>query len=144
MWQGAQDGESVLWWGMVDINVQREVSGPRARARVRVWFLESCRGRVLVRLDWVSFSKVMATVQFSHRITVRQGWHPWSWWRVGPQVCTRVRVMSLLKCMRWMGLCLDLGSYSDVWTKASLDFIIKIWHRWHQCWLWPFRLKNLG
>ena len=24
------------------------------------------------------------------------------------------------------GLCLDLGSYSDMWVKASLDFIIKV------------------
>ena len=36
---------------MVDINVQGEVSGTHARARVTVMYLESCRGRVLVRLD---------------------------------------------------------------------------------------------
>ena len=36
---------------MVDVLGQGEVSGPLARARVRVRFLESCRGRVLVCLD---------------------------------------------------------------------------------------------
>ena len=27
-----------------------------------------------------------------------------------------------------MGLCLDLGSYSDMGASASLDFMIKVWH----------------
>ena len=42
------------------------------RARLRVRFLENCMGRVLVRLDRGSFSKVRATVQLSRWITVRQ------------------------------------------------------------------------
>ena len=42
------------------------------RARVRIRFLENCMGRVLVRLDGGSFSKVRATVQLSRRITVRK------------------------------------------------------------------------
>ena len=77
---------------MVDVSGQAELSGPRAKARVRVRLLESCRGRVLVCLDIGSSSKFKATVKFSHTITVRQGCHPWYWWRVSPQVCARVRV----------------------------------------------------
>ena len=68
-----EDGGSGLWGGMIDVNGQGEVSGPRARARVRVRFLESCRGTVLLCLDSGSFSKFRATLQFSRRITVRQG-----------------------------------------------------------------------
>ena len=37
--------------GMVYVNGQGEVYGPRARARVRFRFFESCKGRLLVRLD---------------------------------------------------------------------------------------------
>ena len=83
---------SATWWIRFMVRHgwcqwSRWVSGPRARARVRVRFLESCRGRVLVHLVWESFSKVRATVQLSHRITLRPGWHAWWCWGVRPQVC---------------------------------------------------------
>ena len=58
---------------MVDVSGQAELSGPRAKARVRVRLLESCRGSVLVCLDRGSSSNVRATVKFSHTTTVRQG-----------------------------------------------------------------------
>ena len=93
MWRGAEDGCSGLRWGMVYVTGQSEGSGPRARPRFRVRLLESCRGRVLVRLEWSSFCKIRATVQFNSRITVRQVWHPWLWCRVRPQVCAKVRFM---------------------------------------------------
>ena len=55
------------------MNSQGEVSGPRARGRVRFRYLESYWGSVLVRLGSGSLSKFKATVQFSRRITLRQG-----------------------------------------------------------------------
>ena len=55
IWRGVQDGGLGLWWGMDDVNGQGEVSGPEARARVRVRFLESCRGMVFVRFDWGAY-----------------------------------------------------------------------------------------
>jgi len=58
---------------MGDVSGQGRVSGPRARPRVRVRFLGSCRGMVLLRLDLGSFSYVRATIRFSSRITVSQG-----------------------------------------------------------------------
>ena len=90
---GSEDGVSGLWWVKVDINGQGDVSGQRSRAMDRVRFSESCGVRVLIRLDCRFLSKVRATVQFSCRITVRQGWYSWWSWRIRPQVCARVRVM---------------------------------------------------
>jgi len=48
---------------MGDVSGQGEVSGPRARARVRVRFWGSCRGMVLFRLDIGSFSYVRETMR---------------------------------------------------------------------------------
>ena len=48
---------------MGDVSGQGVVSGPQARARVRVRFWGSCRGMVLLRLDLGSFSYVRETMR---------------------------------------------------------------------------------
>ena len=57
---------------IVDSSGEGEESDSRDRSRVRARFLEGCRGRMLVRIQGGSISKVRVTVQFSRRITVWQ------------------------------------------------------------------------